>query len=381
MISLVFGLLCSFWPLSFVSAAPVPSIAWGTDRSSGQIQYYVSNNNDSTPVLLSGSSWFGFETQDFVVNGLWNHPMTFYLDTLQNLGINIIRVPFSSEWILYHWDLYPDSGLVNADPESQHKKSIEILDRLFDEASSRGIGIMLDLHRLHKEYISELWYSPTDNQYTAENWFDVWFKMLDYILPRHNNLVAIDLLNEPHGAATWGSDDPGTDWRLFVQGAIPRVADRYSNHHFLFFVEGIEWGHTFEGWHDHQPPKSLNLPDTLLDRIVFSPHTYGSSVVPGTSNDVGTLRGNWNNDFGFLRDLGYPIAVGEWGGRTDIDRDWMNHLVDYLIDKNCTNQFFWSLGPNSGDVAGILLEDWTTVDSFKQGVIQRVVPHPSKLPF
>lgn len=365
-----------WWKVLFMSMLPAVFLVygkteWGTDRRTGQIVSSVNGGKSWENVTVSGSSWFGFETQDFVVDGLWTHTMDFYLDTMKSIGINSIRVPYSSEWVLFHWDLYPDNGLVGADPEAQHKKSREILDLLLDKAASRDMVIMLDLHRLHKEYISELWYSPTDSTYTSETWFTTWFTMLDYILPRHENVIAIDLLNEPHGQATWGSDDEATDWRLFVQGAVPRLADRYPDHKFLFFIEGVDWGHTFAGWREKNRP--LLLPDSLLDRVVFSPHTYGSSVVPGTTSDVNVLRGNWDYTFGFLRDMGFPIAIGEWGGQTYLDQGWMNTLVDYLMDKNCTNQFFWSLGPNSGDVAGILLDDWTTIDSFKKSVIQRIV--------
>lgn len=365
-----------WWKVLFMSMLPAVFLVygkteWGTDRRTGQIVSSVNGGKSWENVTVSGSSWFGFETQDFVVDGLWTHTMDFYLDTMKSIGINSIRVPYSSEWVLFHWDLYPDNGLVGADPEAQHKKSREILDLLLDKAAMRDMVIMLDLHRLHKEYISELWYSPTDSTYTSETWFTTWFTMLDYILPRHENVMAIDLLNEPHGQATWGSDEESTDWRLFVQGAVPRLADRYPDHKFLFFIEGVDWGHTFAGWREKNRP--LLLPDILLDRVVFSPHTYGSSVVPGTTSDVNILRSNWDYTFGFLRDMGFPIAIGEWGGQTYLDQGWMNALVDYLMVKNCTNQFFWSLGPNSGDVAGILLDDWTTVDSFKKSVIQRIV--------
>ena len=377
-----------FWWLCFAALTTTAAVTadveynWRNNRTTGQIMFKTTTSSPSghwNKALLSGSSWFGFETQDFVINGLWNHPVSFYIETLEQLGINIIRIPFSAEWVLYNWDLYPYDGLVGADPLVQNKMSREILDIVIQEAADHGMGVMLDLHRLHKEYISELWYSPTDNQYTYENWFQTWFTILDYVLPRHNNIVAIDLQNEPHGPANWGSDDPATDWRLFVQTAIPRIQDRYPSSQFLFFIEGVEWGHTLEGWHQKNRP--LDLPEPLLDRVVFSPHTYGKSVVPSTPDDVGSLRWSWDDDFGFLRDLGFPIVVGEWGGRTDLDQTWMNHLVDYLIAKNCTNQFFWSLGPNSGDVNGILLDDWTTVDGFKREVIQRVVPEPTKFVF
>ena len=41
--------------------------------------------------------------------------------------------------IFYHFDDYQDNGFVSADPLCQHKKSIEILDRLMDMAHERNI--------------------------------------------------------------------------------------------------------------------------------------------------------------------------------------------------------------------------------------------------
>lgn len=377
-------LVCLFGWMSFTCLCTSSAMAvymWKTDN--GQIYHKnitssgVNKKWESTS--LCGASWFGFETQDFVVDGLWVHPMDTYIQILKDIGVNIIRVPFSSEWIISNWDLYPYDGLISADPSLAGKTSLQILDLLFEKTASQGIGIMLDLHRLHKEYISELWYSPTDDQYTSDTYFQTWNTLLDHVLfvKNHTNLVAIDLLNEPHGSATWGSNDPSTDWRLFVEDAIPKIAGRYSSHNpFLFFVEGIEWGHTFHYWNDLNAP--LILPDDLMSRVVFSPHTYGKSVVSSTPTDYNILTHNWDYDFGFLRKLGFPVVVGEWGGITSLDSDWMKSLVQYLKANNMTNQFFWSLGPNSGDVQGILLDDWTTVDGFKKGVMQDLVPSPTQ---
>ena len=334
----------------------------------GQIYLQKSNNENWETFQVKGLSWFGFETQDFVVDGLWQHSMTTYLDQLQSLKITTLRVPFSAEWIYYNFDLYPYDGLLNADPDNQHKKAIEILDTLFDECEERGIYIMLDLHRLQNTYISELWYSPFDRQFTTDTYFAVWERMLTRYGGRPN-LFAVDLLNEPHGSATWGSGNPSTDWNTFVEVAIPRLGTKFSSFSFLFLVEGIVWGHTFEGYVQHP----LNIPG-YEDRIIFSPHSYGKSVVPGTSMDRNVLYHNWDHDFGFLRtEHNKTVVPGEWGGRTDLDADWMNVFVDYLVERNMTNNFLWSWGPNSGDVQGLLLDDWTTLDNFKVGVMHRLI--------
>lgn len=322
---------------------------------------------------LSGISWFGFETQDFVVDGLWTHPMEFYLDLLKNNGFNTIRVPFSAEWIYYNFNLYPYDGLVSGDPGSQKKKSIEILDRLFELCEQRKMYIMLDLHRLHKEYISELWYSPTDNEFTADIFLQTWFMILDRYKSQ-KNLIAIDLLNEPHGRATWGNNEPSTDWNNFVQYAILTIQARYPESHWLYVVEGIGWGKDLSGV--RQFP--IALPANIRPRLVYSAHSYGKSVV-GSVDVYNTwqLRQDWDNFFGFLGPLGYTYFIGEYGGITSLDAPWMDRFSDYLIENQMRNNFFWSLGPNSGDVQGLLLDDWTTLDEYKVGITKKLQPMPT----
>lgn len=348
----------------FISVIPLVS-SWNV--SNGHIY-----NSKGQQTNIRGMSWFGFETPDFVVNGLGYHPLNWYIDLIKDNGINALRIPFSAEWILYNFDIKPYYGNVQADPSLQNKKSIEILDALFDYTEEKGILIMLDLHRLHKEYISELWYSPYDDVYTSDTYFSVWNTMLDRYGNR-TNFFAVDLLNEPHGQATFGDNNPATDWRLFTQGAIQKFTKNYPKGKWLYFVEGIGWGKYLRGFQG-QP---YDLSPQLMSKVVFSPHNYGKSVVPGISMDPNSLNYDWNYNFGFLRDAGYTVVPGEWGGRTDIDSDWMNLFVEFLISKDIRSSFFWSLGPNSGDVAGYLLDDWTTVDQYKANIIAQLQPNPS----
>jgi endoglucanase len=75
------------------------------------------------------------------------------------------------------------------------------------------------------------------------------------------------------------------------------------------------------------------------------------------------------------------VVPGEWGGKTSIDMDWMNNFISYLIDKEIHNNFFWSLGPNSGDVGGLLLDNWTDVDQFKINLLQQLQGNPTRFNF
>jgi len=337
------------------------------------IQNGLIYDNEDKAFNLSGISWFGFETQDFVINGLWSHPMEWYIDFIKEHRMNTIRIPFSAEWILYQSDLYPDQSFVAADPQNQHRQSLEILDRIFDYTAKHDIYIMLDLHRLHKEYISELWYSPTDDLFSNDDFLKTWFTMLDRYQNR-TNLIAVDLLNEPHGIATWGENNPSTDWNQFATYAIQKIQDRYPNSTWLYLVEGIGWGKDLSNVRSYP----IHLPSDIQDRLSYSAHTYGKSVVGSVDPyNKYLLYKDWDINFGFMKSLNYSYIIGEYGGITEIDSSWMSFLVDYLTEQNMRNAFFWSLGPNSGDVKGLLLDDWTTFDTFKLSIIQRLQPYPT----
>lgn len=333
---------------------------------------------DQKPVRLRGLSWFGFETQDFVMNGLYSHSMDFYFSLMKQNGINALRVPFSAEWIYYNYDIYPYNGFITADPSLQGKKSIEILDMVFTKAARNGIVIMLDLHRLHKEYISELWYSPTDNRYTSDVFFKTWQKILTRYKDRPN-LMALDLLNEPHGSATWGSGNPSTDWDVFVKDAIQRLSGMFPAYNWLYFVEGINWGHNLDAYRYH--PILFDNP-ALQKRLVFSAHVYGNSVVVGTSTDPSILYPQWDSSFGFIKkQYNETMIIGEWGGQTSIDKRWMTILGRYLVQNKMFSNFFWSLMPNSGDVHGLLLDDYTTLDVFKMNLMKNITPNATVFVF
>ena len=327
------------------------------------------------PMHFKGISWFGLETPDLAPNGCWVNSMKFYMDTLATEGFNVLRVPFSAQWILYHFDAYPDMGFVSADPMNQHKKSIEILDNLFAMAQERNILILLDLHRLDWGFISELWYDRYNSAFTEETFFTTWYKILDRYHD-HPALWGVDLLNEPHGAAEWGSGNPATDWHQFAEHAIHEIEKRYENATWVYMVEGVGWGKELQ----NAIVSPVVPPASAKNRVALSAHNYGASVVPSTDMSTWGLHNDWDNHFGQVRKQGSSVIIGEWGGRVDVDAGWMNSFVDYLIDTNTTDAFFWSLGPNSGDVGGYLLDDWTSVDEFKRGVTTRLQPNPVPVP-
>ena len=287
---------------------------------------------------LKAISHFGAETGDRCPNGLWVHPLEFYMDLLEADNFNVIRVPFSSKLVLYEYEGYPDQQFVSADPANQNKKSMEILDAFFDMAYERNMLIMLDLHRLNGDYISTLWYSPEDGEYDSEKFLDVWFKMLQRY-GNHKALWGIDLLNEPHDVAEWGTGNENYDWKMFAEYAIARIEEKFPEATWMYIVEGIGWGKDLSGV-QYAP---IELPASAKHRLCYSTHEYGKSVIPSLDiYNVQALRDDWDRNFGYLAGR-ESVITGEFGGRTDIDQEWMNHYVDYLKEKGMTDTFFWSL--------------------------------------
>ncbi|WP_375143108.1 cellulose binding domain-containing protein [Paenibacillus sp. D2_2] len=68
--------------------------------------------------------------------------------------------------------------------------------------------------------------------------------------------------------------------------------------------------------------------------------------------------------------------VGEFGGRgvdlTSTEGKWQNKLVDY-IGANNLYWTYWCLNPNSGDTGGLFQDDWTTWNTAKQTMLDRIM--------
>ena len=90
---------------------------------------------------------------------------------------------------------------------------------------------------------------------------------LDLLAKRYagnDAVIGVDLHNEPHGKATWGSGDPATDWRLAAEKAGNAILA--ANPNLLIIVEGIEqykgdwywWGGNLMG--ARADPVRLNVP-------------------------------------------------------------------------------------------------------------------------
>jgi hypothetical protein len=85
-------------------------------------------DHDGNRVSIKGINWFGFETADFALHGLWCVNMLSTLDfTAQHF--NAIRLPFSAELALDLDGKHPGNIDYSANPELQGLTTGQVMDR------------------------------------------------------------------------------------------------------------------------------------------------------------------------------------------------------------------------------------------------------------
>ena len=354
-----------------------------------------SGANAGTTATFNGINWFGFETANYVVNGLWQVSMNSVLKTLSGLGYNLLRIPYC-DTIVQDPNTMPNgisfygaNGPMNQN--LQGLTSLQCLDQLVQSAGSYGMKVILDQHRPDASGQSPLWY--TNPQYPGStNTPDLttaqWVSDLTTLATRYKNnptVIGFDLHNEPHNPATWGTGNPATDWRLAAEQAGNAI--QAVNPHLLIGVEGVQsqsgttgsawWGGDLKGV--ATAPVELNVPN----QVIYSPHDYGPEVFNqpwfNAPNYPNNLPAYWNQEWGYIsKDNIAPVWVGEFGGpqndanSSSAELQWINALTSYIKSNNLY-WTFWDVNPNSGDTGGLLQNDWTTVDTYKQGILNNIM--------
>ncbi|MEU8931423.1 cellulase family glycosylhydrolase [Streptomyces sp. NPDC048409] len=332
------------------------------------------------PVRIAGINWFGFETANYVVHGLWSRDYKSMIDQMRSLGYNTIRLPYSDD--IFKSTAVPNgidfSGGKNAD--LQGLNSLQVMDRIVAYAGQDGLKVILDRHRPDASGQSALWYTASVPEST-------WIADLKALAGRYAadpTVIGIDLHNEPHDPACWGCGDTSVDWRLAAQRAGNAVLS--VNPALLVFVEGVQTVNGVSGWWGGnlmgagQYPVQLSVPG----RVVYSAHDYATSVAqqPWFSDPSfpANMPGIWDKYWGYLFKQNIaPVWVGEFGTTlaSTVDQKWLTALVSYLRPTSTygADSFqwtFWSWNPNSGDTGGILKDDWQTVDTVKDGYLASI---------
>ncbi|WP_196160195.1 cellulase family glycosylhydrolase [Reinekea sp. G2M2-21] len=353
------------------------------------------NNN---PVWLTGVNWFGFNASERVFHGLWSVNLDATMAAIAQRGINLIRVPISTE-LLKEWKngIYK-MGNVNTyvNPELEGKHSLEVFDAMLTSAKRHGLKILLDVHSAEADnsgHYEKLWYK---GDITSEDFYDTWVWVAD----RYKNddtILAFDLENEPHGQpwsgafAKWDNSTDEHNWKYACETAANRILDVHPN--ILVMCEGIEaypkdgktwssqnksdyhsiwWGGNLRGVADY--PVDLG---SRQSQLMYSPHDYGPLVFQqpwfyeGFNKDT-LYTDVWKDNWLYIHEQNIaPLLIGEWGGFMDggDNETWMRAIRDLIIEHKL-HHTFWCLNPNSGDTGGLLLYDWTSWDEEKYALFE-----------
>ena len=323
-----------------------------------------------------GLAWWGLESTDFAPKGLWTRNWREMLDIIAALGYNTIRVPFSNDALVLGQPLGSTVDL-DLNPDLRGLTCLEFLDLLVAGARERGLRVVLDRHRPSPFGQTPLWHT---RDVPESRWIADWRMLAERYLG-DDTVVAVDLHNEPYGAATWGDGNASTDWPLAVERAANAIHE--VNPYLLVFVEGIEfygedrywWGGQLLGVRDR--PVRLRVPN----RVVYTPHVYGPSVWKQGWFADGRYPENmpevWDRHWGYIHNEGIgPVVIGEFGAQTrgaDRDRNerWLAKLMEYASERGI-GYIYWSLNP-SDDTGSVLGEDFQ-LDETKQAALSAGVP-------
>ncbi|GMR52075.1 hypothetical protein PMAYCL1PPCAC_22270, partial [Pristionchus mayeri] len=132
----------------------------------------------------------------------------------------------------------------------------------------------------------------------------------------------------------------------------------------FFFIDGVYYGIDLTEA-DKYP---LETGDAILNsRIVYTPHCYGIGIIEhdefGESGFPENLDEIYKKRYGFLTKKGYPVLIGEWGGRyiaNSTGETWNLWFAKWLRTNCLTKSIYWSLDPKSWYTPGLLANDYKT---------------------
>lgn len=398
---------------------------------------------------------------ELYVGNMWWNPtgrtIKKTMDETKAQGLNMVRLPIAPQ-TLSETDPQginkPEHQMKNAGTSADpiQKNALDGLKHFLDVAKANSVRVLIDIHSC-SNYVgwragvldaAPPWvdatrpnYDFTREEYTCKGGKDDYneakwlanIKTIATLANSYDNIIGIDIFNEPWGY-TWDQ------WATLSEHAFDAINS--VNKNLLIFVEGVSGGDIYKNKVDHgsdewNPNWGENFyglqtrPLTIpKDRLVLSPHTYGPSVFVqkhmmdrNQSQCVGLeadsaaeakcsikidetyLSKGWEEHFGYIRDAGYAMVVGEFGGNMDwpgkgasdhekeiwshittpVDQQWQTAFVNYMVKKKI-NACYWAINPESGDTAGWYTHEyftspdkygtWGTLDTRKTTILKKL---------
>jgi endoglucanase len=371
----------------------------------------IRDANNGT-VRIAGINWYGFETPDHLVHGLWAQDFQSVLNTIKSLGFNVIRIPFSNEMV--EKNPVPTNFTTTAGGKAVNmalvgQTALQDLDTIVAYAGSIGLRVILDNHRSeagNSNEASGLWYTAA---YPQSSWVADWQLLAtryggsQFTFNGNPTVIGFDLRNEPHlmgssgGSGSCWTGDTATsgcpasltaqNWPVAAQAAGNAILA--INPKLLIFVEGIDCYNGVCGWQGGNlmgvatNPVVLSLPNQL----VYSAHDYGPSLFAQSWFNANTTSASldavWSRYWGYISVADTaPVWLGEFGTdntAADIQSpgagsqgQWFESLVAYLHSNPSLSWTYWAL--NGEDSYGLLDSNYdsTPASAAKQSLLQSI---------
>ena len=335
---------------------------------------------DGVALELFGLNWFGLETSNHVLHGLWTgRPLANFLSDIKSKGFNALRIPVSPETINPGFAITGGPGVGEDFVALTGKDGRGALEYTLAKTQAAGVFVVVDFHTCNPAQLGAgLPGSPIACAgYSLDRWLAD-LRTLATLSKTYTNVVGIDLTNEPH-SLTWSA------WASFAsQGGQAVLA---VNPNITIWVEGVGNESTAGGqsvnWGQNLFEAGA-IPGIPANRLVYSPHSYGPSVAAqsyfSASGYPANMPAIWDTFFGHLVAQGFTVIAGEFGGHyttsstpAQNDKLWQDSYVTYLLSKTTHSSFYWCVNPNSGDTGGVYGDDWLTWNNDKLLLLQRLM--------
>ncbi|KAJ7437766.1 cellulase [Mycena latifolia] len=301
-------------------------------------------------------------------------PIAQILDSFEEMGINTIRLQWSSDMI--HDTTPVQDAWVAANPQFRGMTPLQVYDAVIEALTDRGFAVIVNNHTKKSLWCcgidgNERWNESQD----INAWVNDWLFVVNQYKNNKRvvgadlyNKVRRDILTDPN----WGSGD-SADWQSASQVVADRIQSE-ANPDILIIVEGINWiGLPVNGLAHSCPTLTpvRGLSHTLLvsNKLVYAVHFYGytgpnhsGATGVGETTDPRYRDFSRTDLFNVMTDsasyvaltegMHYtaPVWMSEFGiaGRglnnspNDKERLWFQNFVDFLVMTDA-DYAFWPL--------------------------------------
>lgn len=316
---------------------PLPAAAFPLCVSGAKIL-----GHDGSTVRLAGVNWGGAQQDEGVPYGLDRQPVSALADRLAAMGLNHVRVPFSTGMILTNKGnpvtARAPAYRTSANPSWTGLTPWQVLQAFTDELTVRRVQagkdpiyVILNNHLSYPGWCC----SEADNNgfWYNDNWpASVFISCWQTIAKRFaaNPYVGYDIRNEPRPAMiggvkrtpTWGSGGSNTDFRSMYEvmtGIITGIDPDC-----LCYCEGLSYAGNLTGWKT-APVRKPNVVASLHDYPFFHKGTTTWAQYKAAMDAK-------------FPDLGVPMWVGEFGTNTDVyttamESFWLPWFIQYAGER------------------------------------------------